>query len=603
MTRLTRRLSLLALLGSAVLAAPLVATSAAVPAAATVGPAGDQITQIVERMTLEEKVGQLFVLHVYGDEADEADPDAVAENQRFYGVDNAAELIDRYHIGGVIYYTWSGNLRNPQQIAELSNGIQRAAMAQRVPVPALISTDQEHGRVIRITAPATRFPGNMALGAGRRPQDARAAARMTGWELRAMGINQNFAPVADVNVNPLNPIIGDRSFGSEAGLVADMTAAAVDGYRSAGVAATAKHFPGHGDTDTDSHTGVPIINHTRDQWEQIDQPPFAAAVDRDIDAIMTAHIIVPALDDSRDPATLSGPIMTGILRQEMGYDGVVVTDALGMQGVRDKYGDERVPVLALQAGVDQLLKPPDEKFPLQYEAVLEAVRSGEISQQRIDRSVARILALKQQLGLFRSPYVEPSRVDRVVGKRSHLMRAQRITDRTVTLVKNDPVDDNRVLPLPAGERSVLVTGWGNATTKTLADRITQRNPDTDLYTTGPGPTQEEIDAAVARARTHDVTVVTTGRVRTDEGQQRLVDALVATGKPVVAVAVREPYDIAYFTGVPAYLATYSYTGVALESVTRVLFGEASPRGKLPVTIPEAGNPDEVLYPYGHGLTY
>lgn len=238
----------------------------------------------------------------------------------------------------------------------------------------LISTDQEHGIVARVGKPATLLPGAMALGANGSRTDARTAGSISGAELRALGIRQDYAPVADVNVNPANPVIGVRSFGADPAAVAGLVAAQVTGYQRASVAATAKHFPGHGDTAVDSHYGFPVIGHTREEWNAIDAPPFRAAVRAGIDSIMTAHIMVPALDGSGDPATLSRPILTGILREELGYDGVVVTDSLGMQGVREKYGDDRVPVLALKAGVDQLLNPPS--LDIAWNAVLTAVRQG-----------------------------------------------------------------------------------------------------------------------------------------------------------------------------------------------------------------------------------
>jgi beta-N-acetylhexosaminidase len=563
------------------------------------------VQRLVASMTLEEKVGQLFVTHVYGDRSDTTAPADVAANRAAYGVDNAEQVVERYHVGGTVYFTWSNNVRDPQQIARLSNGIQRAAMRQRVPVPLLVNIDQEGGLVARIGPPATQFPGNMALGAGRRPDDASRAAEITGTELRAMGINGDYAPVADVNVNAANPVIGVRSFSEDPGLVSDMTAAQVRGYQGANVTATAKHFPGHGDTDVDSHTGVPVIGHTREEWERIDLPPFRAAIEAGVDSIMTAHIVVPALDPSGDPATLSRPIITGILRDQLGYDGVVVTDALQMQGVRDKYGDERVPVLALKAGVDQLLMPPDGTFDLQYNAVLNAIRSGELDAAQIDRSVARILRLKGERGLFADPYAEESRVDDVVGRPQHLAAAQRITDRTTTLVKNDA----GVLPLAAGgDRKVLVTGWGVGTTQTLASRIAERDASTSVYETGVNPSHAQIDEAVRRAREHDLVVVTTQRAwdvaHNGSGQADLVKALAESGTPVVVAGVRDPYDIAQFPDASTYLATYSYTPVALESLTRVLFGESTPSGRLPVTIAAAGDPDGgVLYPFGHGLSY
>lgn len=564
------------------------------PSTADDAAARSWVSAKLKRMTLEEKVGQLFVTFAYGDRADTTNPADVTANRAAYGVDNGAQLIDRYKLGGVIYFVWSNNVNNPPQIAALSNGLQRQAMAQPTRIPLLITTDQEQGVVFRVGPPATQFPGNMALGATRSAAAAQTAASIGGKELRAVGINQNYAPVADVNVNALNPVIGVRSFSEDPQLVAALTAAQVKGYQGSNVAATAKHFPGHGDTNVDSHTGIPIITHTRAQWDTIDKPPFAAAIKRGIDSIMTAHIIVPSLDPSQDPATLSKPIMTGILRNELKYDGVIVTDSLGMAGVRDKYGDDRVPVLALQAGVDQLLMPP--KFDLAYNAVLTAVRSGEITEQRINESVFRILRLKLKRGLFKSPYVNEAAVQSAVGTSQHYAAAQAITDKTVTLVKNDA----ELLPLTASGQKVLVTGAG--VTTALAGRIAARGVTADAFETATSPTDATIQAAVTQAQAHDLTVVATNKAWSNAQQQKLVKALLATGKPVIVAAVRDPYDIAYFTDATTYLATYSTTAVSLESLTRVLFGEVVPAGKLPVTIPVAGAAD-TLYPFGHGLSW
>jgi beta-N-acetylhexosaminidase len=566
------------------------------------GPAAagssDRIDQIIKRMTLEEKVGQLFVTYAYGQTADTTDQADVAHNEQELGVANGKELIEKYHLGGVIYFAWSNNVANPEQIAGLSNGLQRVATAQRSGIPLLISTDQEQGVVNRVGPPATQLPGNMALGAGRSVPNTYDADQISGNELRAIGINQDFAPVSDVNVNAQNPVIGVRSFGSDPSLVSDLVSASVDGYQSANVAATAKHFPGHGDTATDSHYGVPIINHTRAEWERIDAPPFRAAISRGVDSIMTAHIVVPALDPSGVPATLSKPIITGILRGELGYDGVVITDALTMQGVRDGFGDDRIPVLALKAGVDQLLMPAPGKLDLEYNAVLNAVRSGELTEDRIDQSVHRVLQLKMSRGLFtpKNVFVDESQVSSLVGTDAHQQRAQEITDTTVTLVK----DDANTLPLTKGAQKILVTGA--SVTPDLAARISARGPAATAYNTGTAPNDATIAAAVAQAQASDQVVVATNKAWASAGQQELVKQLLATDKPVVVVAVRDPYDIAYFTDAPTYLATYSTTAISVESLTRVLFGEVQPAGLLPVSIPTAGDPGATLYPFGYGLT-
>jgi beta-N-acetylhexosaminidase len=562
-------------------------------------PADDWVEATLASMTLEEKVGQLFMTHAYGSSADTQAPADVAANQKLYGVDNAEQLIDKYQPGGIIYFAWTNSVQNPDQIAKLSNGIQDAALAQPSGVPSLVGIDQEGGIVARVGSPATQLPGNMALGAGRSGSDAQTAAAVNGDELAAMGINWNFAPVADVNMDPANPVIGVRSFSEDPGLAATLTAAQTRGYTSTGIAGAAKHFPGHGDTATDSHTGLPVVDHTREEWEQYDRPPFQAAIDAGVPAIMTAHISVPSLDPSGDPATLSKPIMTGILREEMGYDGVVITDALDMAGASATYGNDRVPVLALKAGVDMLLMPPE--FDVAYNAVLDAVKSGELTEERIDTSVRRILTLKHDLGIVDDPYVEPAAVPAHVGTPDHLATLQAITDRTTTLVRNR----DGLLPLaPGSGDEVLVTGWGVSTTQTVASKLAERGVSTTVRETGLNPSKATARAVATQAAGKDLAVVLTNRagLATQQGQVGLVRRLVETGTPVVVVGVRDPYDVNQFPQVKTYLATYSYTPAALDSLVRVLFGELNPTGRLPVTIPRA-NSEQTLHPFGHGLGY
>ncbi|TSB32042.1 glycoside hydrolase family 3 protein [Streptomyces benahoarensis] len=592
---------------AAACAAGTVPAAAASPVAARpTAAARDRMRRLIARMTPEEKAGQLFVMRVYGHSATDPDPADVDANRKEIGVANAAELIAKYHVGGVIYFSWAHNTRDPHQIAELSNGIQRAGAAQRLPVPPLISTDQEHGIVARIGAPATLLPGAMALGAGGSRADATTAARISGAELYAMGIRQDFAPDADVNVNPANPIIGVRSFGSDPQAVARMVTAQVRGYQGAGVAACAKHFPGHGDTDVDSHVGLPTIHHTAEEWERLDEPPFRAAVAAGIDVIMSAHIVVPAFDPSGDPATLSHPILTGLLRERLGYDGVVITDSLGMQGVREKYGDERVPVLALKAGVDQLLNPPD--LAVAHAAVVRALKDGELPEADIDAKLLRILLLKERRGLFADPYTSRAEVDRVVGVRRHLETADALADRTTTLLRNT----GGVLPLSrrrehrllvAGADAAAPSGTGGPPTGVLARELTGLGFAATALSTGMTPDRAMIDEVVASLGEHDAAVVATYDVTPGSAQRALVEALLATGKPVVQLAVRNPYDIAQLDGVRAGLASYGWTDVEVRAAARVIAGRRSPRGRLPVPVMRVDAPDEELYPVGHGLTY
>jgi beta-N-acetylhexosaminidase len=599
-------------LGPAALAALALVGLLALPAAGRARPTAGQAStpgvgagaavdaQVLARiagMSLEEKVGQLFVTYAYGRSADEVDP----RNRSTYGVDTPVQVVQKYHLGGVIYFAWSNNVDNPPQIAGLSTGLQRAALGDSG-VPLLVSTDQEGGIVARVGPPATQFPGNMALGAARQAEYALQAASITAGELRTLGINQDYAPVADVNVNPQNPVIGVRSFGEAPELVSGLVRAQVAGHQQGQrLAATAKHFPGHGDTSVDSHTGLPVIHHSLDELEKIDLPPFQAAIERGIASIMTAHIVVPALDPSGRPATLSRPILTGLLRERLGFDGVIVTDALDMAGVRQMFGDERVPVEALKAGTDMLLMPPVPD--LQYHAVLDAVRSGEISEARLDQSLYRILRLKFRLGLFTDPFAHPERIAEVVGTPQHLATADHISDRAVTLLKNDA----GLLPLaPGSGKRTLVTGFGVTTTATIGQELAARGLATEVLSTGSNPSDTTIAQAAAAANRNELVVVTTSQAwnqALNPKQKDLVNALLQTGRPLIALAVREPYDIAYFTAASTYLVVYGFNPVSLRALVRVLFGEVNPSGKPPVTILAADDPARVLFPYGFGLSY
>jgi len=544
-------------------------------------------------MTIEEKVGQLFVPRVYGTTADTSDAEAVKRNNEDLGVNNAAELVAAFHVGGIIYF--GENVTTPEALAEFGNAMQRSEATQRVAVPVLTSIDQEQGNVVRIGPPATQFPGSMALGAGRSRADANAAARITGHELRAMGVFQDYAPDADVNINPANPVIGVRSFSSDPDLVASMVKAQVRGYQSAGVAATAKHFPGHGDTSIDSHTNLPVISHTREELRKIELRPFRAAIAAGVDSIMTAHIQVPDVDPSGDPATLSKPIVTGLLRTQLGFDGVIVTDSLRMEGVRTKYGDERVPVLAILAGVDQLLDPPS--LPTAYAAVLSAVASEEITVARLDQSVRRILLLKAKLGLtsVAAALVDVAAAGGVVGTADSLATAESVTDRTTTVIRDDPA---RIPVSGLDGAVVLVTGWGQRAMGALSDALEERGADVTVIETGVEPDATAIASAVGAAGNTDLVIASTYDVSVHGQQTALVDALNAAGLPLVVVGVGTPYDIALFPSTQTFVATYSYQPVAMESFVRVLTGEIPALGRLPVEIPEPGRRSTVLYPFG-----
>jgi beta-N-acetylhexosaminidase len=549
-------------------------------------------------MSLEEKVGQLFVGYAFGSAADTVSP----KNREKFGVDTPAEVVRRYHLGGLINFSWTDSLRDPAQIAELSNGLQKAAVSSGAKVPLLLSTDEEQGAVTRLNEPVTQFPGSMALGAGRSVVDAERAAAITGQEMRAMGLNEDMAPSGDVNANPANPVIGVRSFSSDPSLAAQLTAAQVHGYQASAspdqtVSAVVKHFPGHGDTNEDSHTSLPVVHHTRKQWERLDAPPFRQAIAAGVDSVMSAHIVVPELDVSGEPSTLSGTVLTRMLRHELDFRGVITTDSLQMRGVRAKHPDAEIPVLALRAGADRMLMPPN--LPLAINSVLAAVRSGRLSERRIDDSVRRILELKARRGLVDHPFVDVTKVGQVVGTPEHRRVAQEITDRTVTVLRNDAA----LLPMRIKPATMLVTGWGDHTTAVLADRLHARGPRTTALATGTAPTSARLGEAVATAKRNDVTIVLTNAAwrENNTSQLSLLRALHNAGVRAIAVAVNDPYDAACVLQIPTWLATYSWQPVSMESLARVLFGEIGPAGKLPVSVPDPSRPGVDRYPFGHGL--
>ncbi|WP_353940356.1 glycoside hydrolase family 3 protein [Streptomyces sp. HUAS MG91] len=545
-------------------------------------------------MTPEEKVGQLFMIEVAGRDAVRVSEDAAALNRERYGVDTPAEVVRRYRPGGVIYFSARGddNLGAPGQIARLSDGLQQVSR-DTSGLPLIISVDQEGGAVSRLpTPPATEQPGAMALGATWSTADARRSHEITAAELEACGITADHAPVADVNVNPANPVIGVRSFGASPRAVSAFVRAAVEGLHLGGVAATAKHFPGHGDTDTDSHVGLPRITHSRAQLDAIDLPPFRAAVAAGVDLIMTAHISVPALDPSGVPATMSHAVVTGLLREELGFDGLIVTDALDMRGASGQYPPDRAAVTALAAGVDMLVLSPD--LPRAYTAVLDAVRSGRIPTSRLDASVVRVLSHKISRGLFAAAS-DPDRAERVVGAPEFRSAVAAITSRSTTLVKND----GGALPVRTGAHEVLVTGADSPAVARLAASFRSRGHTVTALDAGAAPGPAVIEEAVGQARSAALVVVATNGP--GAAQADLVRALLAASSPVVVVGVRTPYDINRFPGAPVYLATYGNGATALDRAVGVVLGEHGPSGRLPVSVPVADDPSRTLFPVGHGL--
>ncbi|WP_164745344.1 glycoside hydrolase family 3 N-terminal domain-containing protein [Georgenia faecalis] len=592
------RTGVVAAAAACVLAGSMVPASAAEP----VPGSSAEIEAIIDGMSVDEKIGQLIWNHVYGSSADDATYATQNSGRYGAGITTPAQVVEKYHLGGVLYFAWAGNTASPQATATLSNGLQQAALDADPGIPLAITIDQEGGRVARLTAPATVLPSTMALGATFDEALARAHGEILGSEMGAVGVNVDFAPVLDVNTNPANPVIADRSMGEDPETVARLGAAQIEGIQAYDVAAAAKHFPGHGDTAVDSHTGLPIVTYDRATLDQ-HLIPFEAAIDADIDMVMTAHMIVEAIDPEL-PGTLSPKVLTELLREEMGFDGLIVTDSLGMAALRLVEGEDGEPLddadiaaMAIMAGADVLLNPPNMDATIA--GVKGALADGRITEDRLDASVRRILEWKVERGVWADPMVDVDAVMDVVGNDEHLAAADEIAERAVTLLRND--DD--LLPLDPEEDSVLMVGAGSGWPELMGPMLAERGfTVTEDYEDGTSPSEEYRARAVAAAPDHDVVVFTSNNATGNAAQQAMVAALAETGTPVVVVATQHPYDVSVFPDADAVLNTYGFTTTSFHGAVAALAGDVNPSGRLPVNVPEADG-SGVLFPLGFGLRY
>ncbi|MGB8953880.1 MAG: beta-N-acetylhexosaminidase [Tumebacillaceae bacterium] len=531
------------------------------------------VQDLLANMTLEEKIGQLLMVGFNGDTPG---PDALT-------------LVETYHAGGVVLFNWSDNLKNPVQTANLTNGLQKMAH-----IPLLIAVDQEGGSVARMSsASSTVFPGNMPLGAVNSPRLAYETGRMTGEELWAVGINMNLAPSLDVNTNPANPVIGIRSYGERPELVASLGAETIKGMQQQ-VVTVAKHFPGHGDTNVDSHTGLPVISKTAQQIAEEDLVPFQKAISDDIDAIMTAHIHVPALDPTpKRPATLSKPILTGLLREKLGYQGLIMTDSLTMAGARAVGGIPQAAVQALEAGADLLLLSPEMSVADQIEVFLEikkAWEEGVLTEGRIDQSVVRILEVKRRHDLLTPQQVDLNDLPQHLGTAQHRNKAQQVANQAVTLLRNE--GDLLPLRLRPEQKLAVISQY-----PMLPFIKSYHENTTELHIKPLKPSPALISRAMQLAEGADAIVIGTYNATQHAQQTQLVRALQAsTNKPVIVIAFGTPYDLKEFPTVPGYLATYGAREEQVNAAVEALFGKLNPSGHLPVTIPQVAA-------YGTGLSY
>lgn len=525
-------------------------------------------------LTLEEQIGQVLMVGFAGLEPP---PQLI-------------RLIQQQHIGNIILF--SRNIQSAQQVQDLTGHLQEIARQAGATMPLLIALDQENGMVQRLGDASTIFPGSMALGAVGDEQCAYEVALAAGQELRALGINLNLAPVVDVNNNPANPVIGVRSFGEDPWQVARLASAQIRGYQQAGLATCVKHFPGHGDTATDSHLAMPVVPYELERLERIELVPFAASIAAGTNCVMTAHISFPALMGASSlPATLSPQMVRQLLREQLGFQGVVITDCLEMNAVSETVGVGRGSVLAHLAGNDILLISHRADRQLAgIEALRAAVQSTEIAPVHLREAASRVLALKSHLQERARQQAAPALAD--VGSAAHRQLRDQIYERSVTLVR----DEHQLLPLHLQpEQRLLVVLTHRAAWTQVEDRgypeellvasLRQRHTNLDVVVLSEQAAEADRERVYSAARQADMILLVTVNVLHDPPQVQLMQELLKIGRPLIGLAPYSPYDLLAFPELGTYLVTYEYTAPAIVTAVRVLFGEVVPQGRLPVSLP------------------
>ncbi|WP_233262178.1 beta-N-acetylhexosaminidase [Vitiosangium sp. GDMCC 1.1324] len=535
----------------------------AAPLAPSVDPALQaRVDTLLTRLSLEDKVGQLMMVGFAGTEVDAS----------------VEELVRGRRVGGVCLF--KRNIADGEQVARLNEGL-RQLLANGV--PPFLALDQEGGNVVRVKDEVVVLPGNMALGATRSAELAYAAGLAQGEDLKRLGFNMNLAPVLDVNLNPRNPVIGIRSYGDSVPLVSELGRAFVRGQQDAGLVTVAKHFPGHGATDADSHKSLPVMRESREEV-LAQMEPFHAVIQDGLDGLMTAHVAVPGLTGDDMPATLHPQVLGGLLRQRLGFDGLVLTDELEMDAIAQRYGVGRAAVMAVSAGADMVLVPwrPEKKTEV-YEALMAAALAGDISPARLDEAVRHILTAKVRRGLFEPP---PLLEERLATPPSpeHEEVAHRIARAAVTLLRTD----GKHFPLSPETRLGVITAESS-----LGEAIHARVPHAQVMNVPayPANARRAVLRQQARRLALNSDVVVVGLI--SSRQLELVTMAAATGRPVLVVSMGLPYLAEQADEARAVLAVYSYQPAATEAAAAALFGEIGTPGRLPVGLSRLA--------FGHGL--
>lgn len=566
------------------------------------------VDSTLARLTIEQRVGQMVFASI--------DSTFLSSDTDAY--DNLVRVVREAHLGGVLAF--GGTEAVPQVMLNATYGavilgqpLELASLLNRLQevsdLPLLASADFEWGAGMRVSG-ATKFPRAMAFGAAGDQQLAFEAGRVTADESRAMGVHVDLGPVADVNNNARNPVINIRSFGEDPARVGPLVAAWVRGVQQGGMLATLKHFPGHGDTDVDSHLGLPIMAQPRERLDSVELPPFRGGMRAGAAGVMVAHIELPAIDAESGPATFSAKVVTGLLRSDLGFGGLVYADSMKMDAITRMAPPGEAAVRAVKAGIDVILDSPDPVAAAR--AIVRAVADGQIPRAQIDASARRLLEAKARLGLHRARTVNLDNVAPGVGGRRHEAVAQAVSDRAITLIK----DDRGTVPLRVPRTASVLylsvldypSGWRTAApSRTMIPEIKLRWPTTDAIEVSDRSTPGELDMVRAMAARYDAVVAgvyvraasASGRLDLAPQVARLLQDLAhgseRRSQPLVAVFFGNPYAALSAADLPAMLLTYDFSDASERSAARAIAGEMPIRGTLPVALPG-------LFPLGHGLT-
>jgi beta-N-acetylhexosaminidase len=534
----------------------------------------------LKRLTLRSKIAQMVMAPVQVDFMNVA-------SRRF---EEIARLVEENQLGGVIVKGGS-----PTEVATLTNELQR-----RSQIPLFIAADYERGLRMQMKN-GTPFTNNMGVAAAGDERAAYRQGRITADEMRAIGVNWSFGPVADINNNPDNPVISVRSFGEDPKRVSQFVAAAVHGLRDGRVLSTAKHFPGHGDTAVDTHIGLAIIKADRARLDRIELQPFRAAIDAGVDSVMMAHVAVPEITHDELPASLSPRVTTELLRKELKFDGLIITDSLGMGAITRGFPGGEAAVRAIAAGADLALNPIDTKAAI--DALEAAVKKGEISEERINESVRRILAAKYRLGLADSRTVELASLHKLVERPEAMEEANRTAEGSITLLRNA----NDLLPLDTERATralfvVIAADDDPEEGRTFVPQVKRRAAAARFLRADPRTVTAEYNAMLGECTKADAVIVAAfvkraagkGTVALPDAQAEFVRRIVATGRPVAVIAFSGPYLIKQFPEASVYATAYAIEDVAQAAAVRAIFGEVPFKGRLPVSVPG-------LFPIGAGI--